>query len=268
MVVVASSGLALLYHTKHKMWSMLPRCPYAEGDNTVSVVDHDGQIIVCAKKSHKLSHSKVAEFDVEQGKWKQSELLTTDKDYVVLATSANDLFACKNNKLLSLNQRRWKEECSLHSVEGSTATVKKVQGSTATVKKLLVTKNEFIIEEEDKIYRYSKKSEAKNIVQQICNPPNTDSTLHVVRETLFAFGGRDVNHQPTSDVFQYNPTSDFWDDAGYMRIARYDVTVVTVSQGDDHTEVLIMGGKGAGSGSSFSSNVERCIVDQQLQVLS
>ena len=112
-------------------------------------------------------------------------------------------------------------------------TVKKVEGSTATVKKLLVTKNEFVIEEEDKIYRCPKKSEAKKIVQQICNPPNTDSTLHVVRETLFAFGGRDVNHQPTSDVFQYNPTSDSWDDAGYMRIARYDVTVVTVHQGDD-----------------------------------
>ena len=256
-MVVASSGLALLYHTKHKMWSMLPRCPYAEGDNTVSVVDHNGRIIVCAKKSHKLSHSKVVEFDVEQGKWKQSQLLTTDKDYVVLAMSANDLFACKNNKLLSLNQRRWKEECSLHSVEGS----------TATVKKLLVTKNEFIIEEEDKIYRCPKKSEAKKNFQQICNPPNTDSTLHVVRETLFAFGGRDVNHQPTSDGFQYNPTINSWDDAGYMRVARYDVTVVTVHQGDDRTEILVMGGKVAGAGSSFSSNVKRCIVDQQLQVL-
>ena len=50
----------------------------------MSVVDHDGRIIVCARKSHKLSHSKVVEFDVEQGKWKQSKLLTIDKDYVVL----------------------------------------------------------------------------------------------------------------------------------------------------------------------------------------
>ena len=49
---------------------------------------------------------------------------------------------------------------------------------------------------------------------------------------------------------------------GYMRIARYDVTVVTVPQGDDRTEILIMGGKVVGAGSSFSSNVERCIVDQ------
>ena len=87
-----------------------------------------------------------------------------------------------------------------------------VEESTPTVKKLLVTKNEFIIEEKDKIYRCPKKSEAKKVVQQICN--HTDSTLHVVRETLFAFGGRDVNHQPTYNPIPLTPgrmlVHDYW----------------------------------------------------------
>ena len=72
-------------------------------------------------------------------------------------------------------------------------------------------------------------------------PPHTASTLHAVKGNLFAFGGRDKDNQPSSDVLRYNSDSNTWESAGYMRSARYNVVVTTVQQ-DNDLDVFVFGG--------------------------
>ena len=75
----------------------------------------------------------------------------------------------------------------------------------------------------------------------VTKPPFEGSTLHVVKDTLFTFGGRDKDNQPTSDVLRYNPDTDSWESAGYMRSARYNVAMATVQQ-NDNLDVMAIGG--------------------------
>ena len=72
------------------------------------------------------------------------------------------------------------------------------------------------------------------------SPTYAGSTLHAIKDTLFSFGGRDKDNQPTSDVLRYNPDTDTWESAGYMRNARYNVAVATVQ--DTTMNVIVLGG--------------------------
>ena len=72
------------------------------------------------------------------------------------------------------------------------------------------------------------------------SPTYAGSTLHAIKDTLFSFGGRDEDNQPTSDVLRYNPDTDTWESAGYMRNARYNVAVATVQ--DAAMDVIVLGG--------------------------
>ncbi len=69
------------------------------------------------------------------------------------------------------------------------------------------------------------------------SPTYAGSTLHAIKDTLFSFGGRDKDNQPTSDVLRYNPDTDTWESAGYMRSCRYNVAVATVQD-----TTLVLGG--------------------------
>ncbi len=72
------------------------------------------------------------------------------------------------------------------------------------------------------------------------SPMYAGSTLHAIKDTLFSFGGRDEDNQPASDVLRYNPDTDTWESAGYMRSARYNVAVATVQ--DTTLDVVVLGG--------------------------
>ncbi len=74
------------------------------------------------------------------------------------------------------------------------------------------------------------------------SPVYVESTLCAIKDTLFSFGGRDRDNQPTSDVLRYNLDTDTWESAGYMRSCRYNVAVTTMQQGDT-TEVYVLGGE-------------------------
>ena len=68
-------------------------------------------------------------------------------------------------------------------------------------------------------------------------------TIASVENTLFALGGRDEDKQPTSDVYRYNSATNVWEAAGYMRSARYRVTVTSVIQEDSGLiDVFAIGG--------------------------
>ncbi len=75
---------------------------------------------------------------------------------------------------------------------------------------------------------------------KIASPPYLESTLYGIKDTLFSLGGRDEDNQPTSDVLRYNPDTDTWESAGYMRSARYNVAVTTMQ--DSTLDVLVVGG--------------------------
>ncbi len=80
----------------------------------------------------------------------------------------------------------------------------------------------------------------RRFVRACASPRYAGSTLHAIKDTLFSFGGRDKDNQPTSDVLRYNPDTDTWESAGYMRSCRYNVTVVTVQ--DTTMDVIVLGG--------------------------
>lgn len=78
-------------------------------------------------------------------------------------------------------------------------------------------------------------------VSEITRLPLHLFTISIVEDTLLAFGGKDEDNQPSSDVYRYNPHSKVWKPAGYMRNARYGVIVAPVPQ-DENTDVIVIGG--------------------------
>ena len=83
-------------------------------------------------------------------------------------------------------------------------------------------------------------------VTEISPTPLSSFTIACVDDTLFSFGGRDSDNQPSSDVFRYDPHSQKWEPAGYMRNARYLAIVVPVQdqgQGNEGTtKIVVIGG--------------------------
>ena len=67
-------------------------------------------------------------------------------------------------------------------------------------------------------------------VTSIPSTPLSAFTIACIENTLFSFGGRDTDDQPSSDVFRYNPDSKEWESIGYMRSARYHAIVTPVKQ--------------------------------------
>ena len=80
-------------------------------------------------------------------------------------------------------------------------------------------------------------------VTEITQLPHSMFTIASVEDTLFAFGGKDEDDQPTSDVYRYNSVAKVWEPAGYMRNARYRIIVTPVIQDDSGmTDVIAIGG--------------------------
>ena len=78
---------------------------------------------------------------------------------------------------------------------------------------------------------------------EIAQLPQSMFTIAGVEDTLFAFGGKDEDNQPSSDVYRYNSATKIWEPAGYMRNARYGIIITPVIQDDSGvTEVIAIGG--------------------------
>ena len=84
--------------------------------------------------------------------------------------------------------------------------------------------------------------EAETIpVVDIARLPLLQYTISSVDGTLFAFGGKDEDNQPSSDVYRYSPCSEVWEPAGYMRSARYSALVIPVTE-NGNTKIVVIGG--------------------------
>ncbi len=240
VVVLASDGTALLYHAKLKLWSMLPKCHNSMNDN-VPLVNYRGEILAASKQS------VIEAFDVSSSTWKE---ISGPPAYTIIhmAVNCDTLYVYVEKKpqsmwgytptLFSLTTEGWKEQDFDVKMKGS---------------KLLLTSEHLFIETDKCIYRQKINNDSESETKsdepneppndkEIVLPPYKAFTLHVLKDTLLSFGGRDEDYQPTSDVLRYNPDTDTWESAGYMRSARYNVAVVTVQQ-DNTTEVYVLGGE-------------------------
>ena len=243
--VLASDGTALLYHAKLKLWSMLPKCPYHLKEN-VPLVNYEGKILAVSNRS------QICAFDAPTSSWKEESGPTVEEIihmavnhdtlhvYAWVTKSTGYMFGKQGKAaLFTLTTEGWEE----HDIY--------IQRYAS---KLLLTSKHIFVETANSkgIYcqKFKKTSESEaesddtpiEPPKEIAPPPYKAFTLHVLKDTLLSFGGHDEDNQPTSDVLRYNPDTDTWESAGYMRSARYNVAVVTVQQ-DTTTEVYVLGGE-------------------------
>ena len=52
----------------------------------------------------------------------------------------------------------------------------------------------------------------------------------------------DEDGQPSSDVNRYNPATNEWESAGYMRSCRYSVVVSSFQKNDENVDIIVVGG--------------------------
>ena len=238
--MLASDGTALLYHAKLKLWSMLPKCPYSMNGN-VPLVNFDGKIVAACKKSG------ISFFDTPSSSWKEiSGPQATEIIHMVVNCGTLYAYVKKQTQMM------W----HFHSLALFTLTTEGWKEQQLDVKelgsKLLLTSEHVFVETAKGIYRQNIRNTSESEAEsddkpneppkEIASPPYKAFTLHVLKDTLLSFGGHDEDNQPTSDVLRYNPDTDTWESAGYMRSARYNVAVATVQQ-DTTTEVYVLGGE-------------------------
>ena len=263
--VLAKDGTTLLHNSKHGIWSMLPVCSYAP-TNPPTAVNYKGLVITMTTNPQ----GQLMAFDVATSRWRErpdlNKGLNSEQYYTVCLTAENDkLYMLKATKyvqggvwepgpikLFGLGNEGWKLEAELPC------------NKTSTSVKLLILRQQYIIQTSyGEVYKRPRAPQQTNEDNtQIAPPPYTDSTLHVVKDMLFAFGGRDEDNQPTSDVLRYNPDTDSWESAGYMRVARYNVAVVTI-QLDSDLDVMAIGGSFGSSQYVMTQRVTRATPQTQ-----
>ena len=290
--LLVKDGTALLYHTKHGMWSVLPRCDKQLPSGPPPLTLHNGQVLTMSTGGEILSYNhQYSQWETLQ--YNTLRLIGNNHIRVAALTSYGDALLStvepSNHPLLSGNRlhcevhiyqsNKWEKICDIATTAQSLCSTT-LLGSDLYIQagervhKLTLPKHKGHPGMKDTPLvgplappklggplSYSIQMPARPVKEEplmadpqqqptgIKSPPYTDSTLHVVKDTLFAFGGRDKDNQPTSDVLRYNPDTDSWESAGYMRSARYNVAVATGWQ-DSTYNVHVIGG------SLGSSNLE------------
>lgn len=94
----------------------------------------------------------------------------------------------------------------------------------------------------------------------------TSVSICSVNETIFSFGGKDEDDQPTSSVYRYSSQTKEWEPAGYMRSCRFSATVTPYVPQDgttDNTNIIVVGGE---YGSVKDSTVLPCQIAEVCEV--
>ena len=297
--VLASDGTALLYHSKHNMWSMLPKSPYTSFNFNQALTLHNGQILTMSESG------EVSTFDPQLCQW------TALTDMKMFEGSGPRIIASDNNILYSVvdfksqvQQQQYvgrggrmvlqapptpkHTDCTVFSYDPSSKWEKICEIASSPLKSAAVVGGTLFVQAGEKMFKLTLPTQPKvaanlklpqppatigvglgfsthalpvhhtgnslppssiprNLPPQqlqfttaCASPTYAGSTLHVVKNSLFSFGGRDKDNQPTSDVLRYNPDTDTWESAGYMRSCRYNVAAVTVQ--DTTIDVIVLGG--------------------------
>ena len=72
--------------------------------------------------------------------------------------------------------------------------------------------------------------------------PHANSTLFVFQDNLCIVGGCDDNYEPFSDIYQFDQSSQGWNECGISSVSRYATSVVTFIDRKQKEGVFIAGG--------------------------
>ncbi len=318
--VLAYNGMALLYHTKSKIWSALPTAPYTSTNTTPPpLTSHNGQILTMSKKG------EMATFDPQIGNWRRlsdMNLATkTKRNYVIILASYNrNLYAIigLDKERSEIEFKQTKDCCTIFLFNSNSEWMKVHEFGEPFLQSVAIINSTVFVYAGGKIHKILLKveqnkrnqgfdqiwskhttdntiqdlaqpveigvlkpfgffvgqqltqqtqgltftSQPKHAIQQpiktsnqIASPPYEGFTLYAIKDTLFSFGGRDRDNQPTSDALRYNLDTDTWESAGYMRSARYNVAVTTMQ--DTTLDVFVLGGSFGSSQYTMKERIYR-----------
>ncbi len=313
--VLARDGTALLYHSKHNMWSMLPKSPYKSFNQALTI--HNGRILTMS------SNGDVSTFDPPSCQWTTLKDLNMSEGMGprIISSDNHNLYSVVDFKSQLQQERDMKErdmrrvlppgglklrglqqglslsagysqhfqtqgegwthvvqptcpkqpappkhtECTVFSYDPSSKWEKICEIGSSPLKSAAVVGGSLFVQAGQEMFKLTMPAQLKMATNQkiddfsmpittglsfdsqanqsataCASPTYVGSTLHAIKDTLFSFGGRDKDNQPTSDVLRYNPDTDTWESAGYMRSARYNVAVATVQ--DTTMDVIVLGG--------------------------
>ena len=262
IVFLTKDGTVLLYHIKLKMWTTLSKCtstvagglPLASYRGQITTMSHNGDLVSFGSSQWETVQGLSSTLITEGGyfiKISRAMIIpNNDTLYAVVewgkdTTQRKPVSGTKKCNALSYDPKSgW---TIVHSLEAtnlqSAALIDSdlyIWASCAMYRVCLASVSD------DNMSTSESGTDQDMKIPTLALPPHQGSTLHAVKGNLFAFGGRDQDNQPSSDVLRYNPGSNMWESAGYMRSSRYNVVVTTVQQ-DNDLDVLVFGG-------SFGSN--------------
>ena len=255
---------------------MLPKCPIEQLDGAPPITVHKGEVITLSDKKQVSFDFHLGEWKIESNSFK----FLTDLDdgfykktnKIVIASSEGTLYAIvqwTEERIIRPNYHSLNtaEHCDVLQSQGTWKTVCRIKkkqflytAAVAHLESAAIVGTTLYAHTDEQLCKVAlvtekkveKKSEYKAAATKVkkteflpvsyCSKhPHPGSTIHVVKKSLFSFGGRDKDNQPTSDVLRYNPDTDTWESAGYMRSCRYNATVATINQAEN-LDVIVLGG--------------------------
>ena len=72
--------------------------------------------------------------------------------------------------------------------------------------------------------------------------PHANSTLFVIRDTLCIVGGCDEDCEPFSDIYQFDQSTQVWNECGFSTVSRFGASVVVFTDRNKKEAVFIAGG--------------------------
>ena len=270
IVFLTKDGTVLLCHTKHNMWTTLSKCTHAVPDGLplanyrgqITTLSNRGQLVSFAssqwRSPHGLGSTLMAGSNGQLNIYRAVIIPNNDILYVVIQWCEETTQPQQRHATVT----RGPTQCDVLSYDPKCdwKIVKNIP--TTYLQSAALVNSDLYIWAGYTMYRISLSSDTSTSetdqdtkIPTLSHPPHEGSTLHVVKGNLFAFGGREQDNQPSSDVLRYNPGSNSWENAGYMRCARYNVVVTTVQQ-DNDLDVLVFGGSFGSS--QYSTNKPTC----------
>lgn len=244
VVLLDDKNTIYLYHLKWGIWSSMNSINLRTAAGGCPLGIFRKELIMIASGG-----SGIYTFSMETGHWMPHKSLNTTfagtANQVILATTSDQ------QSLLLLFQTA-KKELYLRQYSGSSWS-KAEQLKTAflgsvgiKVSYAIVKANLCVYTGSNKVYIvHTQLKEGVKVMVTDVNLPRslTMSTICGVNDTLFSFGGRDIDNQPSSDIYRYNPDTKNWQPAGYMRSCRFSVIISPfIRDSKNETEVFVIGG--------------------------
>ena len=254
IVFLDDKNVLYLYHLKWGIWSLLNSmdlctaakgCPLAVFKNELIIVPNGG--------------SCICKFSMDAGRWMQHEKLSaqfscggglevTLNNVILAATSDQQLLFLLFHQ--TTNRQSWLYLRQYHNSKWSLA--KQLQSTAVLgtnefqISYAIVQTDLYVCTSNNNVYIVHTQQNAgeKVMVTNIHLPLSlTMSTICGVNNTLFSFGGKDRDNQPSSDVSRYNPATKEWESAGYMRSCRFSTMVTPfLRDSKDNLDVFVVGG--------------------------